>query len=72
MGPGLERRQLIYYNCKGSGHYSHDYTNPIRIYCTYYEYFDHEMVGCLTLISQMCEKGGTIAYTNSKCPNDEI
>ena len=57
MRPGRGRRQLICYNCRGPRHYGCDCTNPTRISCLYCEKFDHEMVDCSTLITQMCEKG---------------
>jgi len=57
MGPGRGHRQLICYNCGGSGHYAHDCTNPTRTSCPYCEQFDHEIVECPTLIAQMHEKG---------------
>jgi len=56
MGPRRGHGQLICYSYGGIGHYARDFTNPMRISCLYYEQFDHEMVDCLTLIAQMCEK----------------
>ena len=57
MGLGRSCRQLICYNCRGLGHYTRYCTNPMRISCSYYESFDHEMIDCPTLIAQMHEKG---------------
>lgn len=57
MGLGRGRGKVICYNCGGPGHYTHDCTNPMRIYCSYYEQFDHEMVYFPTLITQMHKKG---------------
>ena len=56
MGPGRGRRQLICYNYEGPGHYTRDCTNLMRIYCSYYAQFDHEMIDCPMLIAQMHEK----------------
>lgn len=57
MGPRQGHEQLICYNYGGPWHYAHDYTNPMRISCSYYEEFDHEMINCPTLIAQMHENG---------------
>jgi len=57
MGPEGGHRQLICYNCEGIGQYTHDCTNLMRVSCSHYAPFDHEAVGCPTLITQMHKKG---------------
>lgn len=57
MGPGRGCGQLICYNYGGPGHYARDCTDLMRLSCSYYAQFDHEVVDCPTLIAQMREKG---------------
>lgn len=57
MGLGRGHRQLIYYNCRVPGRCTRDCTNSTRISCSYCDHFDHEMIDCPTLITQMHEKG---------------
>jgi len=59
MGLGRGRGQLIYYNCGGPGHYTWDCTNPTRISCPYCEKFDHELLDCPKLITQIRDKKAT-------------
>ena len=56
MGPGRGCGHLICYNCVWLGHYTHECTNPMRIYFLYYSQFDLEAIDCPTLITWMHEK----------------
>ena len=56
-GPSRGQGKLIYYNCKGLGHYACDCTNPTRLSCKYCTLFDLEMEDCPMLIARICDKG---------------
>ena len=57
MGLGRGRRQIIFYNYGGPGHYAHDCMNPTRISCWYSNHFDNEVEDCPSLIAKMHKKG---------------
>lgn len=56
-GRGRGHEKLIFYNCEGLGHYSHDFTNPMHPSCKYCTLFDHEIEYCPTLIARIHDKG---------------